>query len=428
MKLTNLYNNSQSRVITFLIIMIFIYSTLYGTIAIYVDSLFIRSLKDLLFIFLIIISLFKLVFSNENYRFVYLLLGLFISFCIFGSLDFIFIKKDLYTWVYGVKITYIPIAMFFVGYMLSKGINRYLNYTFITLYFVIISVWVIQYVIGIDRLVTFGFEYGVNVKHFIGGLPRLPSLIGTPDGYAVLLAFLGFIIEKDKSIIKKYKLRKLIGVITFIFLLLATIRTAILLWIISQLIYQLFTFRIKSEKLQTLSIALSFIFFPFISLILLIMSAKNTILLSTSSLKERINIWFEGSSGQNNLNLETFIGKGIGEVGAASKRLNSIGSNGSSYAVDNQYLAFYEQMGLLGIFVFLLFISIIFIIFVRRHNNNTIFQLGSLNLISISLLVGVLTSCLFTNTLEIFPFNIFFWFYLGMNVNEFSINNKLKRI
>lgn len=81
----------------------------------------------------------------------------------------------------------------------------------------LISVWVLQYVIGIDELVNFGFIYGVNVIHFIGGLPRLPSLIGFPDGYAVLLAFLGFIIEKDTNIIKRQILRKLVGIITFIF-------------------------------------------------------------------------------------------------------------------------------------------------------------------------------------------------------------------
>ncbi|MBT2730139.1 hypothetical protein J7E63_25110 [Bacillus sp. ISL-75] len=392
-----------------------LYCSVYGIISIYLESLLLRSLKDLILVVLSLYCLFKIVFIKRSYYFIYGLLVLFAFFMLIGTINFLLVDREIYYWIYGMKITLLPISFLFVGYVFAKEVSIVFKKCLVYLYITLISVWVLQYFVGVDTLVSWGFVYGINVKHFIGGLPRLPSIVGSPDTYAVMLALLGFLLEKDPKITSKRYTKRIIKITTFVFLVLSTIRTAILFWLIAQVVSLIIESKLYLSKIIIRRISIILIIIPIIIIGALNIISTKTSILSSESLKERIAIW--SSNNTRDDRIEILVGKGLGKVGAASKRLISIGRDGSNYSVDNQYLAIFEQTGLIGIILFLLFFIVILTRFISMINNSNDKEQKLTLLICVSLIAGILMSCLFTNMLEIFPFNILFWLYLGKNLH-----------
>ncbi|RZT21375.1 hypothetical protein [Fictibacillus sp. BK138] len=381
------------------IIIFFYYAAIYGTIAVFEENMMIRSIKDIILLVISFITLFIIIFKKQQ-KDLFVLFVLFLFYIPIIIIPYMFLNLSEQSLLYGLKITILPIVMLFTGILLSNFIkkDKILN-CFKGIFFIITATWLIQYFLGIEKLLNFGYEYGINVKHFYGYL-RLPSTIGTPDGYAILLAFLSIIIERN---IKNKKIKILFFIVSMVFILSSTIRSAIMYWLVAYI--TLFFLRVLTSR--TKFIIYSSLLLIFVPIFLFIMSKVNNSLFSIHSLEDRLSHW-------NLIEFDPFstkgiIGSGLGSVGASSVKLEEINRSLNGYAVDNQFLAIYYQIGILGIIIFLLIIFYILYVFFKKRSKG---QLG------IIIIIGTIVSCLFTNTLEIYPYNLYFWFYLGILIDE----------
>ncbi|AKU26574.1 hypothetical protein IB49_09110 [Geobacillus sp. LC300] len=393
-----------------LIYLFFIYASIYGTLSIFIDNIVVRALKDGVLSFFIVLSSFSILLKNttKTQQTLFLAVMGFIVVSIISSFNHGFIVL----FVYGFKITVLPIlAVFFGSYLKRKEIE--IKKPLILIYFIIIIAWIIQYILGIDKLLEMGFEYGKNVSHFVNGQLRLPSMNGAPDSYAFLLAITGILIEVNLSYANKQKLAAFIKVITFVLLLLATIRSPLVLWLIYQTLQ--YTNRIKFVKKRIAYIGISMMSFILALVPILVNVFTNSAISDTSSFKMRLLRW--GTHFPKLNELEGFIGFGLGTLGAASQRAYDLGFQTFDFATDNQFLAIYGQTGFIGLLCFLSFLLII-LLSLRKKIKSTEGNERIKPLAAYYLLLGTLVSCFFTNSLEIYPFNIFLWTFIGMELTN----------
>lgn len=385
-----------------------IYLSIYGLVSIYVDNIIIRSLKDVGMVLVAIFALRKVYRSQTLFIRPYLfILGSVIA---LGALN-LWLGASVVTLIYGLKITFLPLIMMFTGMLISQyqGIYAFAR-TNLIIFILLIVGWLVQYSLGIEKLISLGFIYGVNIKNYLEGVPRLSSITYSPDGYAYALLITGLIAERTKMALKHRFFRVIIQLLTISFLLLSTIRSALLLWSIYQIIMFFLQIRKYSQK-NTLLIGVTFMLLPaavfFGSRML---ESKN--LLSSSSLLDRLQTW--GNSLTSPFTMNGVIGNGIGSVGAASRRTYMIGVNSSNFAVDNQYFSLYEQTGWIGIIYFIVLFMWIVVSLVKKMNTST--DSGPLRLpqMALALGAGVAAASLTTNVLELFPANVFFWMLIGM--------------
>ncbi|MDI3092400.1 hypothetical protein QJ133_14840 [Priestia megaterium] len=311
---------------------------------------------------------------------------------------------DLAGFVYGLKITVFPLLLIFSGVLMTHfglKLDRVTLFVFIT----IIITWVIQYNQGIDALVAMGWEYGVQVKNFNHATPRLPSSVGTPDGYAFLLCITGILLEYSTMIRNKKKLKFIIKIVTLTFLILATIRSALVFWLVFQLLMSFYYVKKLKYRVKYLVLSIYYMLFSTIPIAIIYLSRSS--LSSTSSLEDRLSHW--GGNLQPIWSLEGIVGSGLGSVGAASRRTATLGYQSTNYAVDNQFIAFYEQLGAIGTFcLFSIFSILLFMIIYNVKKNNSINAK-----VAHCLMVCTFISGFFTNVLELYPFNLFLWIYIG---------------
>ncbi|RAI92349.1 hypothetical protein DET54_11056 [Paenibacillus pabuli] len=387
-----------------------IYLSFYGLVSIYVDNIIIRSLKDVGMVLVAIFALGKVYRSQALFIRPFLfILGSVIA---LGALNLL-LGASVVTFIYGIKITFLPLIMMFTGMLISQcqGIYAFAR-TNLIIFILLIVGWLVQYSLGIDNLISLGFIYGVNIKNYLEGVPRLSSITYSPDGYAYALLITGLIAERTKMALKHRFFRVIIQLLTISFLLLSTIRSALLLWFVYQIIMFFLQIR-KYSKKNTLLIGVTFMLLPaavfFGSRML---ESKN--LLSSSSLLDRLQTW--GNSLTSPFTMNGVIGNGIGSVGAASRRTYMIGVNSSNFAVDNQYFSLYEQTGWIGIIYFIVLFMWIVVSLVKRMNTSTDSSPLRLPQMALALGAGVAAASLTTNVLELFPANVFFWMLIGMAI------------
>lgn len=387
-----------------IIFLYIIFISFYGTIAVFVDSSIFKLSKDIFLALIGAYYIFKFFLRKrfEKKTFIIIsVLSLIILVSVFSLINPSY-NYDLTDFAYGVKTTIFPMIGVLIGIFLKQSrMNIYKPLYLI--FFVIIIGWIIQRVLGLNELMSMGFEYAVNVKTFNGNL-RLPSLVGTPDAYAFLLSLTGILVEWDLRTKGRKGLANMFRIITLLFLLLATIRSAIIFWIIYQVVATLKSFFDLAPKKAYISIA----FILFLSLPIIFGGyylLSNTTLGSSSSTQDRLSHWGDNLSPL--FSKEGMYGKGIGSVGSASVSTSKLNSTDSSYAVDNQFFAIYEQLGVLGVismaFLLLLIIRGCTISSKNNHLNN-----GK------KILLALAFSSMFTNCLELYPFNIILWIQLGM--------------
>ncbi|OAX50543.1 hypothetical protein [Paenibacillus sp. AD87] len=400
-----------------------IYLSIYGLVSIYVDNIIIRSLKDLGMVLVAIFALRKVYRSQSLFIRPFLfILGSVIA---LGALNLL-LGASVVTLIYGIKITFLPLIMMFTGMLISQcqGIYAFAR-TNLIIFILLIVGWLVQYSLGIEKLISLGFIYGVNIKNYLEGVPRLSSITYSPDGYAYALLITGLIAERTKMALKHRFFRVIIQLLTISFLLLSTIRSALLLWFVYQIIMFFLQIR-KYSKKNTLLIGVTFMLLPaavfFGSRML---ESKN--LLSSSSLLDRLQTW--GNSLTSPFTMNGVIGNGIGSVGAASRRTYMIGVNSSNFAVDNQYFSLYEQTGWIGIIYFIVLFMWIVVSLVKKMNTSTDSSTLRLPQMALALGAGVAAASLTTNVLELFPANVFFWMLIGMALvqtrNSGGISQKL---
>ncbi|PZT53313.1 hypothetical protein DN757_22865 [Paenibacillus silvae] len=395
-------------VLMMLIHFLLLYLSVYGLISIYVDNIVIRSLKDAGMLLLAVYTLSRV--YRPQIDFMNLFLFLLASLVVLGSLN-VLVGSSVVTLIYGIKITLLPLVMLFTGmFMAQHGRVFAFARTNLVIFIMLIAGWCVQYALGIEKLITMGFVYGVNIKNYLEGVPRLSSITYSPDGYAYALLMTGIIAERTRMAVNHRSFRILIQMLTISFLLLSTIRSALLLWCVYQVVLFMLSMR-KYSKKNMLILAVVFMTLPaavFFGGRLL--QSKN--LLSSSSLLDRLQTW--GSSLTSPFTMNGMIGNGIGSVGAASRRTHMMGLNSSNFAVDNQYFSLYEQTGWIGLVYFLLLFMWLFITLVKRMKAPFEPGVSTLPQTAIALGAGVAAASLTTNVLELFPANVFFWMFVGM--------------
>jgi len=406
----NVYEKSESQfpLFTTTTHLLIIYLSVYGLLSIYVDNIIIRSLKDLALVLVAGFALSK-VFRNQA-SFIRPFLFVLGSVVVLGSFNLL-LGASVVTLIYGIKITFLPLIMIFAGMLLSQSQGIYpFARTNLSVFFLLIAGWLIQYSLGIEQLISIGFIYGVNIKNYFEGVPRLSSITYSPDGYAYALVITGLIAERTKMAVNHRMFRGIIQLLTVSFLLLSTIRSALVLWIVYQVVMFFLQIR-KYSKKNTLILAFTFILLPSVVFFGGRLLESNN-LLSSSSLLSRLQSW--GSNLTSPFTMNGAIGNGIGSVGAASRRTMIIGLDSNNFAVDNQYFSFYEQTGWIGmIYLFVLFMWIV-ISLVKKMNIISDSDPLRLPQMAIALGAGVAAASLTTNVLEMFPANIFFWMIIGM--------------
>ncbi|SEL05433.1 O-antigen ligase [Paenibacillus sp. OK003] len=385
-----------------------IYLSIYGLVSIYVDNIIIRSLKDVGMMGIGIFALSKVYRGHKAFiKPILFLLGSIIA---LGSLNLL-LGANVITLVYGIKITFLPMMMMFTGMLISQCHRVYsFTRTNFVIFILLIVGWLIQYSLGIENLISLGFVYGVNVKNYFEGVPRLSSITYSPDGYAYALVITGLIAERTKMAMNQRLIRGIIQLLTISFLLLSTIRSALVLWIVYQVVMFFFQVR-KYSKKSTLSLACTFIMMPAVVFYGGRMLESYN-LLSVYSLLDRFQTW--GNILTSPFTINGVIGNGIGSVGAASRRTHIIGVDSYNFAVDNQYFSLYEQTGWIGMIYFMMLFMWIIASLVRQMNTLPATNLLRLPQMAIALIAGVTAASLTTNVLEMLPSNIFFWMVIGM--------------
>lgn len=403
----------KNNIFKLVIYLFFIYASVYGTLSIFLDNVIIRSLKDGVLSLLVFLGCISIVFGKASKTSI-ILLGSLISFTLIAILSG-FNKGTILLFLYGFKITILPMLSLFVGIYLKRKNIQFEKPLFI-IYFIIVSAWLLQYILGIDKLLQMGFEYGHNVSHYVNGQLRLPSMNGAPDSYAFLLAITGILIEIYLISSLRRKTALFFKILTFILLALTTIRSPLLLWLIFQGIQYLRSISIKNKQSAYMGISL-LSFAIALSPILIQYVVAGSSLTDTSSLKMRFLRWGIHLPSLNEI--EGIIGFGLGTLGAASQRAYDLGYQTLDWATDNQYIAVYGQTGLLGFLCFASFLIIV-LLTLRENIKSTS---NSLHLKAAqSLLIATLISGLFTNNLEIYPFNIILWTYIGLQIPNLYVN------
>jgi len=317
--------------------------------------------------------------------------------------------------------------MLFAGMYIAekKAIYTFARTNLIIL-FLLITGWLIQYSLGIDKLISLGFVYGVNIKHYLEGVPRLNSITVSPDSYAYALLITGLIAEKVRTA-EKYRLFQMfIRLLVFSFLLLSTIRSALVFWII----YQIVTFVLRVRKYNRNNMLLLsgvFLLLPG-AVVFGFRLMENYNLLSINSMLVRFQSW--GSYLTSPFTMNGVIGNGIGAVGAASRRTHMLGLESRDYPVDNQYFSFYEQIGWIGIIYLVVLFAWMAACLHKRMISLPAADAMRLPQMAIALLMGAAAASFTTNVLELFPGNVSIWLVVGMalyqqrDVDEIPIQSR----
>lgn len=385
-----------------------IYLACYGLVSIYVDNIIIRSLKDLGMLLMAVFALSKV--YRSQHKFVVLFLFLFGSIMVIGSMSLL-LGGSIVTWVYGVKVTFLPMMMMFAGMYIAKLKATYaFARTNLIILFLLIAGWLIQYSLGIEKLISLGFVYGVNIKHYLEGVPRLNSITISPDSYAYALLITGLIAERTRLAEKHRLFRIFIQLLTISFLLLSTIRSALVFWIVYQIVIFILRVR-KYNPNNMLLLAGVFMLIPAVA-VFGVRLMDNYNLLSINSMLVRFQSW--GSYLTSPFSMAGVIGNGLGSVGAASRRTHMLGLQSRDYPVDNQYFSFYEQTGWIGILYLVVLILWITACLVKRMKRLPVSDTRGLPQMAIALGIGVAAASFTTNVLELFPSNVSIWIVIGM--------------
>lgn len=407
-----LYSNFKSNKFQILTNLFIFYISFYGLISIYSNNQLFIFLKEILAVIIVSYSLITIILMAKLPRVYVELLYLF-SVIFFISLVGIIGNENIINIAYGMKITLLPLSFLFVGNLFNFSYSymgkKHLFFLFL-IYVSLIFVWTRQYLTGIEVLILKGYEYGTNLKH-IDGYPRLPSISGTPDSYAFFLAITSLILVNELRKYKKNKLSYLLTIITFLFLSLATIRSAIIFFIIVHI--SLFIYTVSNLHKEKFLFRLITIFtVSALSIPIIFINFLDSKIFDMYSIFDRISHWFTNIPIFSSC--EFWFGKGLGAVGSASKSVFKLGYESLNYPVDNQFLSIFIQIGMVGLFAFLAMLFKVYS-FLRKFLYN--FNISEPNRydvhLSIALLNGLFISSIFTNVIELYPFNVLFFGFLG---------------
>lgn len=269
-------------------------------------------------------------------------------FVMLGLLSILFKNKDVnwLTYFLGIKFIIVPAVISF-AYLYGKDFQKKLISSIFILQILNFAAGVFERQFGLSRLLSFGFEYGTNIRNFDSGTLRVPGLaitnfdLGLTSGVILSLAY--FIQTGRLNFEQKYNqffiLIVLISSAGGIFL--SYSRSGAILSATVILLGEAFERR-GFLKAQTL--------FLTGAVVGLILMSGNFLFSDNSSFKARLSLWEDLPKLTNPL-----IGQGVGTTGSATK--SSFTSAEIPVVVDNYIISIYLQLGLLAIIIFGAYLS-----------------------------------------------------------------------
>jgi O-antigen ligase len=260
----------------------------------------------------------------------------------------------------------------------------------------------LQQVVGAGRLVSLGYKYDTTVR-FTGHFLRSFSTFRLPFDFGFYLALV-IVIGTSISLREPRRPRSIfffasLPIITLA-LVFTFVRGAYLVVGIGILYLAVTRFR-----WLFLGVPLALVF------LLLVPGQYATPTLGATSLGQRSQSWTDHIS-----TIFDPIGHGIGLTGSAGAKTEKVLKvNGDVYQPDNQYFKTIYELGVLGLFFFVLLLLSAFwtarAAVPRLHGREQALAEG----LSAHIL-GVLAACFVATYFEIFPMDFFFWLLLGIVV------------
>jgi hypothetical protein len=259
-----------------------------------------------------------------------------------------------------------------------------------------------QQVIGAGRLVSLGYDYNTTVR-FTGHFLRSFSTFKLPFDFGFYLALV-IVIGTSVSLREPRRLRSIfffasLPIIT-LGLLFTFVRGAYLVVGIGLLYLAITRFR-----WLFLGVPLALL------LLLLVPGQYATPTLGATSLGQRSQSWTDHIS-----TIFDPTGHGIGLTGSAGEKVEKLLKlNGDVYQPDNQYFKTIYELGVLGLFFFVLLLLSSFwtarAAVPRLHGRDQALAEGLT-----AHILGVIAACFVATYFEIFPMDFFFWLLLSIVV------------
>jgi hypothetical protein len=267
--------------------------------------------------------------------------------------------------------------------------------------FVTAMVGILQQFAGQERLAALGYEYNVTIRT-TGGFLRSFSTFDHNFPFALFL-MLVLLIGLPIALTDSHRLRNrlfLIGLPVYGVGLLTTVVRAAWLGMAVGLLY-LGLRRFRSLLLPIPLALVALLFLP---------SSLGAAALSSSSSRERVGLWES--------NIATVVahplGVGIGASGSASEKATELASRDDSvYQPDNYYYKTLYELGLLGLWMLLLFLVSAFISVRVASSQLSGVDAALAHGVSASVLAAAVISTVATY-FEIFPMDVYFWLLLGV--------------
>jgi hypothetical protein len=266
-------------------------------------------------------------------------------------------------------------------------------------------VGIAQQVVGDQRLADLGWEYNENIR-FAGGYLRSFSTFNQNFPFALFLMLV--VLVGLPCALEEPKRRRsqvfFLGLPVLAVALLATVTRGAWLGLAVGLAYLGFTrYRaVGAALLHGLLIATA---------ALLLVGSYSSAFLSQSSSEERFDVWRQNLSDI----AEHPLGVGIGETGGAATKVIEITGDDDSEAFepDNQYFKFAFELGVLGVWLFVLLLIGTFSATHATARGSPGLEGAFASGVAASIVAAAAVSVV-ASYFEIFPMDAYFWLLLGV--------------
>jgi O-antigen ligase len=332
------------------------------------------------------------------------LFGIWIVLVLLGSaVSYINNGHQLKVVVYGLKLTYLPFLVYFIGSSVNneEREKKKFNYFIFVLIYSILSIGFHLFYFDFEKKVITSNEHIIS-EYFI---PRTGGFLLTPVPFAMMLsiaAFYGaihFLFSKNSLWTTTMQL-----FILFTGMAYSVTRVGLMGFLVV-FVLMLFIYKIKDIKRIIFILLLYFfsllIVFQSVEPILwMFFSSKETITISEGV--SRVELWKRSWKSFQN---KPILGYGIGMAGAGAVRyFKDSPEKAAVYTTDGWYLKVLNEVGIVGTIMFLI---ILYFIVLPIIKNYTFFPF------EVSLILFFLISAVFNNCFDFFPLNMLFYYLLG---------------
>jgi O-Antigen ligase len=262
---------------------------------------------------------------------------------------------------------------------------------------------IVQEVVGPERLHAMGWDWNVTIR-FAGSSLRSFSTFNQPFPFAMFL-MMACLVGLPVAMLDPRRVRNRIFLLSLPILLLALGSTIVRGAYIGLGVGLLFLGLRRGKYVKFL------LPFPVAAAALLLLPAKLvSAALSSSSGQQRTSQWRDWIPQL----LSHPLGSGIGTTGSAAEKVGRLaGNTASQIQTDNYFYKVLFELGILGLWLFLVFLVTAFLMTYRAGDSLTGFDAVFADGVAASI-VAAATACLVATYFEMFPMDVYFWLLLGV--------------